>query len=118
MRSDEEMRVALITVQDMIQEARRKYNKLLEEVVNEPEKATTRNFNDIGRLVGNLNAAFEHCAESLAAPKINIYCVLKHLFTAQVNATEVDGTDGGTWEMIGELTNGVLQACQDCKKQV
>lgn len=95
---------------DIQEERRRRNNQLLDYVQGNTE---IYNGEDLFRLVGELNAAYNHCVASLAGDG-NIYCLLKHLATAVVLAGEVDGDAAAIYQIVAALTNNKVQPCKAC----
>lgn len=94
-----------------IQEERRRRNKQLLQAVN--GEIEIYNVEDLMRLVGELEAAYNHCVASIAGDG-DIYCLLKHLSYAVILAAEVDGDAKAVYEILAALTNGKIVACQAC----
>lgn len=92
------------------EERRRRNNQLLEYTQGNTE---IYNGEDLFRLVGELNAAYNHCVASMAADG-NIYCLLKHLATAVVLAGEVDGNAETIYQIVATLTKNKIQPCKAC----
>ena len=98
---------------DIQSERRRRNNQLLQAVNGETE---IYNLEDLLRLVGELNAAYNHCVASMAGDG-DIYCLLKHLATAIALAGEVDGDATAIYQMIATITNNKIQPCKACKDE-
>lgn len=94
-----------------IQEERRRRNKQLLDAVE--GRAEIYNLEDLARLTGTLEAAYNHCIASIAGDG-DIYCLLKHLSYAIILSAEVDGDAAGVYQIISALTNGKIAACQAC----
>ena len=94
-----------------IQEERRRRNKQLLDCVEGRQEIY--NGEDLGRLVGELNAAYNHCVAAIAGDG-NIYCLLKHLCTAVVLAGEVDGDAAAIYQILQAISNGVIAPCKAC----
>ena len=103
-------------IADLVQEARRTYNKMLDDYIG--EALDVYNGEDLFRLVGELNATYNHIISMLASEHLNIYCCLKHLATAYVLANEVDGDCQGIMNIVELITNGKIKACQSCSDDV
>lgn len=99
---------------DIQEERRRRNNQLLEYVQGETD---IYNGEDLCRLVGELNAAYNHCVASIAGDG-NIYCLLKHLSTAIVLSGEVDGDAAAVYQMLATITNGKIQPCKACADEM
>ena len=98
---------------DIQAERRRRNNQLLQAVNGETE---IYNLEDLLRLVGELNAAYNHCVASIAGDG-DIYCLLKHLATAIVLAGEVDGDATAIYQMVATITNDKIQPCVACHQE-
>lgn len=99
--------------QQINEERRRRNRQLLSFVKGEID---LYNAEDLMRLVGSLNAAYDHIVASMAAEP-NIYCVLKHLATAIILAGEVDGDAEAIYQAMSALTDGKIEPCEICKKE-
>ena len=98
---------------DIQAERRRRNNQLLQAVNGETE---IYNLEDLLRLVGELNSAYNHCVASIAGDG-DIYCLLKHLATAVVLAGEVDGDATAIYQMVATITNDKIQPCVACHQE-
>lgn len=98
-----------------IQEERRRRNKQLLEAVE--GRAEIYNLEDLMRLVGTLEAAYNHCVASIAGDG-DIYCLLKHLSYAVILSAEVDGDSTEVYQILSALTDGKVAACQACWQDV
>lgn len=98
---------------DIQAERRRRNNQLLQAVKGELD---IYNLEDLLRLVGELNAAYNHCVASIAGDG-DIYCLLKHLATAIVLAGEVDGDATAIYQMVATITNDKIQPCAACRQE-
>lgn len=78
-----QLKSVLIRFRDL----RRKYNNILNDVAN--GTVTEYNGEDLVRLVGTLEAAYNHCLVSLTSDG-DIYCLLKHCSYAIILAGEMD----------------------------
>lgn len=94
-----------------IQEERRRRNKQLLDVVE--GRTEIYNIEDLARLVGTLEAAYNHCVASMAGDG-DIYCLLKHLSYAIILSAEVDGDSKAVYDIISAITEGKVAACQAC----
>lgn len=99
---------------DIQEERRRRNNQLLELVEG---KIDIYNGEDLARLVGELNAAYNHCVASIAGDG-NIYCLLKHISTAIVLAGEVDGDAEALYQILAAITDGKIEACKACHDEM
>ena len=100
-------------VADLIREERRKYNNLLRNLVE--GKATEYNSEDLMRLVGTLEAAYNHALASIAGDG-DIYCLLKHISYAIILVGELDNPDvESLYEVMTIISDGKVEACIACK---
>lgn len=93
------------------EERRRRNNQLLRAVKGEEE---IYNLEDLMRLVGTLEAAYNHCVASVAGDG-DIYCLLKHMAYAIILAGEVDGDATSLYQIIASITGDKIQPCGACK---
>lgn len=101
-------------VKHLIQSTRRERNKqLLDAVYGEKD---IYNIEDLMRLVGELNSAYNHICTMISAKNSNIYCLLKHLSTAITLANEVDGYCENEYNCLAILTDNKIQPCIACKE--
>lgn len=98
---------------DIQAERRRRNNQLLQAVNGETE---IYNLEDLLRLVGELNAAYNHCVASIAGDG-DIYCLLKHLATAITLAGEVDGDATAIYQIVATVTQDKIQPCVACHQE-
>lgn len=111
---EDELRNRLKTAAEMIRTERRKYNNLLREIVN---GTTEYNSEDVMRLVGTLEAAYNHALASIAADG-DIYCLLKHISYAIILAGELDNPDVETlYDILAVISNGKIESCSSCKRE-
>ena len=97
---------------DIQTERRRRNNQLLDYVEG---RAEVYNGEDLCRLVGELNAAYNHCVASIAGDG-NIYCLLKHISTAIVLAGEVDGDAAALYQIMAVISGDKIQPCSACRQ--
>lgn len=97
-----------------IQAERRKYNNLLLQAVK--GETEIYNLEDLMRLVGTLEAAYNHCLSSIAGDG-DIYCLLKHIAYAIILAGEVDGDVTSLYQIMAVITDEKIQPCQSCKTE-
>lgn len=98
-----------------IRDLRRKYNNILNGVANGEEKEY--NGEDLVRLVGTLEAAYNHCLVSLASDG-DIYCLLKHTAYAIILAGEMDAPDvEELYEIMTIISDGRIEPCSSCKRE-
>ena len=93
------------------EERRRRNNQLLQAVKGELE---IYNLEDLMRLVGTLEAAYNHCLASIAGDG-DIYCLLKHVAYAIILAGEVDGDVTSLYQIMASITGEKIQPCGACK---
>lgn len=98
---------------DIQEERRRRNNQLLQAVKGEIE---IYNLEDLMRLVGNLEAAYNHCVASIAGDG-DIYCLLKHIAYAIILAGEVDGDATALYQIMATITSDKIQPCVACKQE-
>lgn len=111
---DEDRIAQLKTAAEMIRAERRKYNNLLKDVVE--GRAEEYNSEDLMRLVGTLEGAYNHCLASIAADG-DRYCLIKHLSYAIILAGELDRPDvEPLYDIIAVITNGRIEPCQSCRQ--
>lgn len=104
----------LKTVSELIREERRKYNNLLQDVVNGKEEY---NAEDLMRLVGTLEAAYNHCLVSIASDG-DIYCLLKHISYAIILVGELEKPDvEPLYEIMTIISNGRIEPCISCRRE-
>lgn len=98
---------------DIQEERRRRNNQLLQAVKGEIE---IYNLEDLMRLVGDLEAAYNHCIASIAGDG-DIYCLLKHIAYAIILAGEVDGDAASLYQIMATITDEKIQPCVACKQE-
>lgn len=98
---------------DIQEERRRRNNQLLQAVKGEVE---IYNLEDLMRLVGDLEAAYNHCIASIAGDG-DIYCLLKHIAYAIILAGEVDGDAATLYQIMATVTEEKIQPCEACKQE-
>ena len=114
--SDDENIDRLKTAAELIREERRKYNRLLYDVVL-GKHVIQDNSEDLMRLVGTLEAAYNHALASIASDG-DIYCILKHLSYAIILIGELDYPDvESIYEIMAIVSNGKLEPCSSCKRE-
>lgn len=110
----EEDKLRLKAAAEMIRTERRKYNNLLKEVVGGKSEY---NSEDLMRLVGTLEAAYNHTLASIAADG-DIYCLLKHISYAIILVGELEEPDvEPLYDIIAVITNGKIEPCASCKRE-
>ena len=98
---------------DIQSERRRRNNQLLQAVRGELD---IYNLEDLMRLVGTLEAAYNHCIASVAGDG-DIYCLLKHISYAIILAGEVDGDATSLYQIMATITEDKIQPCEACKQE-
>ena len=98
---------------DIQEERRRRNNQLLQAVKGEFD---IYNLEDLMRLVGTLEAAYNHCVASIAGDG-DIYCLLKHMAYAIILAGEVDGDATSLYQIMASITDDKIQPCVACKQE-
>lgn len=113
---DEDFKLRLKAAATMLREERRKYNNRLHDVVTKSGE-TEYNLEDLARLVGTLEAAYNHALASLAADG-DIYCLLKHISYAIILVGELDSPDvESLYDILAVVTNGKIEPCSSCKRE-
>lgn len=111
----EEEIARLKTAAEMLRDERRKYNNLLKEVVE--GGAEEYNSEDLMRLVGTLEAAYNHALAAIASDG-DIYCLLKHVAYAIILVGELDGPDvEPLYTVMTIITNGRIEPCASCHRE-
>ena len=104
----------LANAADLIRDERRKYNNLLKEVVEGREEY---NSEDLMRLVGTLEAAYNHALASIASDG-DIYCLLKHISYAIILAGELQEADvEPLYTIMTIISNGRIEPCAACHRE-
>lgn len=112
---DEDRIAQLKTVIVKVRDLRRKYNNILNDVAS-GEKAEY-NGEDLVRLVGTLEAAYNHALVSLASDG-DIYCLLKHISYAIILAGEMDVPEvEDLYEIMTIIADGRIEPCSSCKRE-
>lgn len=111
---DPELEDRLKTAAEMIRTERRIYNNKLRQVV---EGRAEYNSEDLMRLVGTLEAAYNHCLASIASDG-DIYCLLKHISYAIILMGELDEPDvEQLYDILAVISNGKIESCSSCKRE-
>lgn len=112
---DEDKRARLIAVIGQVRAIRRKYNNMLNDVIN--GTAEEYNGEDLARLVGTLEALYNHLLVSVASDG-DLYCAGKHLSYAIILAGEMDSPDvEGLYEIMTIISDGHIEPCSSCKRE-
>ena len=101
-------------VAEDVQQVRRwRNNQLIDAISGEIQ---VHNLEDLVRLVGNLNATYQHLCSALTVEDSEraLFCVYKHMATALIQSEEVDGNTTAIYDILGKLSNNKLQACGAC----
>ena len=105
----------LLTVVTKLRDLRRHYNNILKEVAE--GKVAEYNGEDLVRLVGTLEAAYNHALVSIASDG-DIYCLLKHVSYAIILAGEMDSPDvEELYEIMTIISDGRIEPCASCKRE-
>lgn len=94
---------------------RRKYNNILNDVAN--GEYVQYNGEDLVRLVGTLEAAYNHALVAVASDG-DIYCLLKHISYAIILAGEMDAPNvEELYEIMTIVSDGRIEPCSSCKQE-
>lgn len=105
----------LLTVVTKLRDLRRHYNNILKEVAE--GKVAEYNGEDLVRLVGTLEAAYNHALVSIASDG-DIYCLLKHVSYAIILAGEMDSPDvEELYDIMTIISDGRIEPCASCKRE-
>lgn len=105
----------LLTVAAKLRDLRRYYNNILRDVAE--GKVAEYNGEDLARLVGTLEAAYNHALVSIASDG-DIYCLLKHVSYAIILAGEMDSPDvEELYEIMTIISDGRIEPCASCKRE-
>lgn len=105
----------LLTVVTKLRDLRRHYNNILKDVAE--GKVAEYNGEDLVRLVGTLEAAYNHALVSIASDG-DIYCLLKHCAYAIILAGEMDSPDvEELYEIMTIISDGRIEPCASCKRE-
>lgn len=110
---EDERKLQISAVVEKIRSLRRYYNNLLNTVID--GNASEYNTEDLARLVGTLEAAYNHALASLAGDG-DIYCLLKHLCYALILIGEMDAPDvTEVYDILTTITGGIIEPCKACQ---
>lgn len=100
----------------LIKKLRREYSKILLQTLAGSKQASLET-EDLIRLIGHLQATYDHLLAAKAHDG-DLYCVLgKHLPAALILAGEI-GTDvSSIYNIMGTLTDGKIEPCSACKAE-
>ena len=105
----------LKTAAGMLRDERRKYNNILKKIIDGELKEY--NGEDLVRLVGTLEAAYNHCLASVAADG-DIFCLAKHISYAIILCGELEQPDvEPLYDILAIITDGRVEACAACKQE-
>lgn len=111
---EDDTKLRLMNCAGQIRNVRRRYNKMLQNMVE--GVVDEYNAEDLMRLVGTLEAAYNHLIAAVAADD-DIYCALKHLSYAIILAGELNDPDvEELYDIMAILTDGVIEPCAACKE--
>lgn len=106
-----QLKTVLITLRNL----RRKYNNKLNDVAK--GEGEEYNGEDLVRLVGTLEAAYNHCLVAMTSDG-DIYCLLKHCSYAIILAGEMDVPEvEDLYSIIVILSDGKIEPCSSCKRE-
>lgn len=112
---DEERIDQLTNAAEKTRELRREYNRLLDQAMK--GAYSEYNLEDLMRLVGTVEAAYNHLLAALASDG-DIYCVLKHLSYAIILEGEMDNPHvEDLYDILAIVSNGKLEPCASCKRE-
>ena len=112
---EEDRRAQLLAVAAKLRDLRRYYNNILRDVAE--GKVAEYNGEDLVRLVGTLEAAYNHALVSIASDG-DIYCLLKHVSYAIILAGEMDSPDvEELYEIMTIISDGRIEPCASCKRE-
>lgn len=111
---DEDRKAQLKTAAEMIRELRRSYSRDFLAKVESKNEGDSLALEDEMRLVGTLEAAYNHCLASIASDG-DIYCLAKHVSYAIILAGELEQPDvEPLYDILAIITNGRVEACAAC----
>lgn len=97
----------------LVKELRREYSRMIEFALESEDHYECE---DMLRLVGHLQATYDHLLASRVHDNDG-YCVLgKHLPTALILAGEVGIEVGPIYNIMSVLTDGKIEPCSACKE--
>ena len=106
-----QLKTVLITLRNL----RRKYNNKLNDVAK--GEGDEYNGEDLVRLVGTLEAAYNHCLVAMTSDG-DIYCLLKHVSYAIILSGEMDVPEvEDLYEIMTIISDGRIEPCSSCKRE-
>ena len=112
---DEDKKARLKTVAEDVRELRRKYNNILNDVIE--GKIEEYNGEDLVRLVGTLEALYNHLLASIASDG-DLYCIEKHTAYAIILVGELEKPDvEPLYDIMAVISNGRIEPCSACKQE-
>lgn len=112
---DEDKKARLKTVAEDVRELRRKYNNILNDVIE--GKVEEYNGEDLVRLVGTLEALYNHLLASIASDG-DLYCIGKHAAYAIILVGELDAPEvGPLYDIMAIITDGKISPCMACRRE-
>lgn len=97
----------------LVKELRREYSRMIEYALDSDDKYECE---DMIRLVGHLQATYDHLLASRAHDGDTYCCVAKHLPTALILAGEIGIDVGPIYNIMSVLTDGKIKPCSACKE--
>lgn len=98
---------------EKVKSLRRNYSHMVEAVLDSEDNYECE---DLLRLVGHLQASYDHLLASRVRDN-DIYCVIaKHLPAALILAGEIGYETGPIYEIMSILTNSKIKPCSACEK--
>lgn len=98
-----------------IRNLRRRYNNILNDVIE--GRMAEYNGEDLVRLVGTLEALYNHLLVSVATDG-DLYCAGKHLSYAIILAGEMDAPDvEELYEIMTIISDSRIEPCSSCRRE-
>lgn len=98
----------------LVKNLRREYSRMIEFALESEDKYECE---DMLRLVGHLQATYDHLLAS-RVHDMDGYCVIcKHLPTALILAGEIGWEVGPIYNIMSILTDGKIKPCSACKEE-
>lgn len=92
---------------------RREYSRMIEFALESEDKYECE---DMIRLVGHLQATYDHLLASRIHDGDIYCCISKHLPAALILAGEVGIETGPIYDIMSVLTDGKIEPCSACKE--